>query len=252
LDVEKLTIEQLDYRYLGVDRPALRNISCSLGRNQIIGLVGLSASGKSTFGRLLKGLMEPSGGRIMLWTPDADNIQQQAADRLKLVGWVGPHPEVQIFAESVYEETAYGPVNQGLTGELLTERVNRALNSMGFEPQQVSERNPAELSGGEKRRIALAGVIAMHYPFYVFDEPTASLDYSGREAFRELVLKLKDEGCGIIWITHEIHLLQGIIDRFWGMEDGRLVLDTHADNVDMRNLGKRLTIGESILEDSSS
>lgn len=252
MDVEKLAIEQVDYRYPGVDRPALRGISCSLGRNQIIGLVGLSASGKSTFGRLLKGLMEPFGGRIMLSTPDRDDIQQEAADRLKLVGWVGPHPEVQIFAESVYEETAYGPVNQGLTGRLLTERVNRALGSVGFEPQRISKRNPAELSGGEKRRIALAGVIAMRYPFYVFDEPTAGLDYSGREAFRILVLKLKHEGCGIIWITHEIHLLHGIIDRFWGMEDGRLVLDTHADNVDMRNLGKRLTTGESILEDSIS
>lgn len=252
MDVERLTIENLDYRYPGVGKPALRNISCSLDRKQVIGLVGPSASGKSTFGRLLKGLMEPSGGRIMLQTPDRDEIQQQASDRLRLVGWVGPHPEVQIFAASVYDETAYGPVNQGLTGELLTERVNRALGSVGFEPDQVSDLNPVELSGGEKRRIAIAGVISMRYPFYVFDEPTAGLDYSGRMAFRELVLRLKDEGCGIIWITHEIHLLQGIIDRFWGMEDGRLVLDTNADNVDMRNLGEKLTIGESILEDSSS
>ncbi len=243
---ERIIADHVSYRYPGAEGLALEDVSCSLYRGEVVGLVGLSASGKSTFSRLLKGLTEPTAGRFLLEDGEGKSTRLNSVERLKLVGWTDPHPERQIFGATVEEETAYGPANRGLAGEELAKRVNWALRMVGFEPAEYLTHDPRRLSGGEKRRLALAGVIAMRTPYYIFDEPTAGLDYNGRRFFFSTVEKLTDDGCSVVWITHNIRLLGGAVNRLWGMEAGRLVLDMKAEDVDWARLAQIMEAGESV------
>ena len=244
---ECLIANRICYQYPGSDGFILRDINCSLERSRIIGLVGLSASGKSTFARLIKGLIEPASGNFCHKEPDKDRIRLTSKERLHSVGWAGPHPEIQIFASTVEKETAYGPEQLGLRGRELTETVRWALQSVGFIPEEVLRLDPHDLSGGDKRRLGIAGIIVMRASYYIFDEPTAGLDYAGRRSFISTVQKLRDERCGVVWITHDIELLKSTIDRLWLLEKGRLVLDKSSEQVDWKFISEQLEQGKSIV-----
>ncbi|MDP8240093.1 MAG: ABC transporter ATP-binding protein [Candidatus Hatepunaea meridiana] len=241
-----LTVNHINYRYPGINSNAIDNIDCSLNRGDIVGLIGLSASGKSTFGRLLKGLIIPASGKFTLQSNDNSSVELDSKSLIKTVGWVGSHPELQIFASSVKEEIKYGPTNQGLKGQKLADRVNWSLQVVGFNPNEILGRFPGKLSGGEKRRVALASVIAMKTPYYIFDDPTAGLDYAGQKCFISILRNLRDAGYGIIWITHNVLQLQSVINRLWGLEKGKMVLDVPADNVDWERIARVMETGKSL------
>jgi len=236
----------VSYRYPGAASLALKGVTCSIGSGEVVGLVGPAASGKSTLGRLIKGLIEPTGGLFTAEEDGGDQAKAPAAFRLKTVGWAGAHPEVQIFAPTVRAEVAFGAANQGLSGGELDRRVNWALQVAGLKTNGCLERHPRSLSGGERRRLALASVVAMRCRFYLFDEPTAGLDLNGHRSFIALLRILRDEGCGMVWITHDIQSLPGVVDRLWGLEDGRLALNRSADDIDWSELRRKMEQGISI------
>lgn len=244
---EYIVFEGIDFKYPDCNEYVLKDLSCSLRRGEVAALVGLSASGKSTFARLAKGLIEPTAGRCYLQLETGESANLKAADRIRVVGWAGPHPELQIFAATVRDEVAFGPANQGLNGCDLSERVKWALLSTGFEPELYLERDPGKLSGGEKRRIALAGIIALQPSYYFFDEPTAGLDDNSFKLFISLIENLKKEGCSVVWITHNLYQLRGAINRLWGLENGRLVLDIPEDRIDWKEIACCMAAGRSFL-----
>lgn len=241
-----ITADRISYRYPGAEQTVLKGVSCSLKKGEIAALVGPSASGKSTFGMLLKGLIEPTAGCFTATGENGGQVKLGPGARLKRVGWVGPHPELQIFGATVWEEVSFGPRNLGLKGHELAARVNRALIDAGFDPAEIASRDPRGLSGGEMRRIALAGVIAMRTSFYVFDEPAAGIDYRGRRRFISILESLRSDDCGIVLITHDTSLPGGLADRLWGLEDGSLTLDVAAEKVDWRTLTERMRAGKSL------
>lgn len=218
-----LVAERIGYHYPAKSESVVDDVSCVLHTGEIVGLLGLSGSGKSTLGRLFKGLIEPTYGTFQFGYSD-DQINTATPDlRMRLIGWASAHPEVQLFAATVWDEVAFGPSNLGLIGSELEARVNWALDQVGLDNEEYVGCHPYALSGGQRRRVALAGVIAMQCRFYIFDEPTAGLDRDGLNHFFRLLNLLREDGCGIIWITHEVDLLPDIVDRIWLMEDGRLV-----------------------------
>jgi len=240
---EALGFEQIHYRYPGCERDVLKGISCSLKKGEITGLAGLSASGKSTFGRIAKGFAEPTKGISFLQYSGFEREQLSTMQRLKIVGWAGAHPELQLFAATVKGDVEFGPANLGIKGRELEDRVDWALRKVGLNPEEFLNRDPLRLSGGEKRRVALAGIIAMHMGYYIFDEPTAGLDDDGRKSFIDLIKSLKDDNCGVLWITHNIHQLAEVIDRLWLFEDGELVMNAPESQVDWEDLTRKLVSG---------
>ena len=239
----RLSIESVSYIYPGADTPVVNTVTCHLERGEIVALVGPSASGKSTFGRLLKGLIEPTAGKISIHFSGERQSEDSPATKLKLVGWTGAHPEVQLFAASVWDEVAFGPVNQGLNSDEIDNRVRTALKRIGLDAENFGSRHPLFLSGGEQRRVALAGVVAMDCAFYIFDEPTAGFDRGGCRSFINLVCKLRNQGCGILWISHNINSLSEVADRVWGFQRGRMAFDHPAAEINWEELKANLRSG---------
>ena len=210
-------------------------------------MVGLTGSGKSTFGRLCKGMYEPTEGWFSVKSNYSDCSSHPpvltSEARRSLVGWVEARPEIQIFAETVHNEMAFGPANQGFVDEELGKRVHWALAAVGLEPSAYLNRHPRSLSGGEKRRLALASVAAMHFSYYIFDEPTASLDPEGVTTVQNLVKSLKERGCGVLWLAHDLDSLSGSVDRLVGLDRGRLVFNQPAVKVDWEQLKSAMSQG---------
>ncbi len=221
--MSKIEVVDLCFSYPGSSNPVLRNVNCSIHSGQITALIGASASGKTTLGKVLKGFFEPDSGQIGIISPDGALEKCGARERLRLIGWAGAHPEVQIFAPTVWEEVGFAPSNLGLKGSEFEERIVSSLELVGLIPEMFREKNPLSLSGGEKRRIALAGVIAMGCQWYIFDEPTAGLDYMGCRQIIELAEKLKQMGCGILWISHDLEIIDRIADNLLEMKSGSII-----------------------------
>jgi energy-coupling factor transport system ATP-binding protein len=242
-----LHAEQVGFYYPGFTSLALSSVTITLKSSEAVGMVGLSGSGKSTFGRLCKGMYEQTEG----WFAVMNNYSGSSSHppflpceaRRSLVGWVEARPEIQLFAETVRNETAFGPANQGFGDEELDKRIHWALSAVGLEPSAYLSRHPRSLSGGEKRRLALASVAAMHFSYYIFDEPTASLDPEGVTAFQNLIGSLKERGCGVLWLTHDLDSLPGSVDRLVGLDRGRLVFNQPAVEVDWEQLKSAMSQG---------
>jgi len=139
---------------------------------------------------------------------------------MELIGWTPPHPETAIFESSVFDEIAFGLRNQKKSEEQVRERVETTAGNLGLAGELLRQ-SPYNLSGGEKRRVALASVMAMDYHYYVFDEPTAGLDYAGLKAFMGELQLLRESGCGVVWIGHDHHAMGKIADRFVWLEGGK-------------------------------
>ena len=208
----KIEVIDLCFSYTGMQSQVLKNFNCSISAGQITALIGPSASGKSTLGKILKGFHEPISGKIEVRDQDSGFTAFNAKNRLKQIGWAGAHPEVQIFAPTVWEEVGFAPANQGLKGSDLENRILGALEYVGLDVDEFRGKNPMSLSGGEKRRVALAGVIAMNCQWFIFDEPTAGLDYKGIHQIIELTNRLKGQGCGLVWISHDLNLVDQLAD----------------------------------------
>lgn len=194
-----IKIENASYKYDGADRYALKDISLSVNRGEMLALLGRNGSGKSTLGKLLNGLFRATEGTVSVFGKTLEN-DDDAYETRKRCGMVFQDPDNQMVATIVEEDVAFGCENLGLPPEEIQSRVAEALKIVGME--QYANSAPHMLSGGQQQRIAIAGVVAMHPDIIVFDESTSMLDPSGREDIFELALRLNSQGVTVIWITH--------------------------------------------------
>ncbi len=206
-----IVIKDLSFTY-GVKSPyekkAISNINLTINDGDFLGIVGHTGSGKSTFIQHLNGLIKVQEGEIEVFDIKLTSAKKPKPDLRALrsnVGMVFQYPEYQLFEDTVYKDVAFGPKNLGLSEDEIARRVKEAIELVGLNFEEIKERAPFELSGGQKRRVAIAGIIAMKPKVLILDEPTAGLDPNGKEQILELITHLK-EYCSptIIVISHDI------------------------------------------------
>ena len=223
-----LVLENVTYRYsqgTAYEITALNHVNLSIGDGEFIGIIGHTGSGKSTLVQHLNGLLKATEGAIYF---NGENIYQEKYDLRGLrtqVGMVFQYPEHQLFEATVLEDVCFGPKNQGLSKEKQQERAREALKSVGLD-ESCYGKSPFELSGGQKRRAAIAGVIAMKPSVLILDEPTAGLDPRGRDEILDLVADMhKNYGCTVILVSHSMEDVANCVDRIAVMNDGEVLYD---------------------------
>jgi len=222
-----LEIQNLSHIYnpgTPFERVALDNINLSIRRGEFIGVIGHTGSGKSTLIQHLNAMLKPTSGQILL---DGEDI---FADKKKLksvrqrVGLVFQYPEHQLFEENIFKDVAFGPTNMGLSPDEIDSRVREALHLVGIS-EDMYEKSPFELSGGQKRRAAIAGVLAMKPEVLVLDEPIAGLDPAGRDAILGQISDMHEiVGNTVILVSHNMEDVSRLADRIVVMAHGRMIL----------------------------
>jgi len=211
--------------------PTLKDLSFTIEEGAFLGIIGHTGSGKSTFVKHLNGLLPCEKGTVSVDGHDLSQKSERKAVR-SLVGMVFQYPEYQLFAESVYEDVAFGPRNMNLNENEIKMRVVNAMTMVGLDPERFSSRSPFELSGGERRRAAIAGVLAMQPKYLVLDEPMAGLDPLGRKEILALLEKLrKESGCTIIMISHSMDDIANHATKVLVLEQGSVFLYDTPQNV---------------------
>ncbi len=200
---------------------ALKDINFTLEAGEFLGLAGHTGSGKSTLVQHANGLIHPNKGRVLFKGRDLSD-KQVAQECRSAVGLVFQYPEHQLFAASVQEDIAFGPRNLGLSEEEVEKRVDEALNLVHLDPDDVAQRSPFELSGGQQRRVAFAGVLAMKPQVLVMDEPVAGLDPVARAEFLDLIDELHKSGLSIMMASHSMEDLARLADRILVLHQGRM------------------------------
>ena len=207
------------------EKVAIDHISLELNAGELVGIIGHTGSGKSTFIQHLNGLLKPTEGTVSLDGTDIHSSRAATRDARFKVGLVFQYPEYQLFEETIYKDIAFGPKNMGLSESEIDERVREAAGFVGID-ESLLETSPLELSGGQKRRVAIAGVIAMMPQVLILDEPTAGLDPAGRESILQNILAYRREtGCTIILISHSMDDVARLADRLVVFENGRVAMD---------------------------
>jgi energy-coupling factor transport system ATP-binding protein len=205
---------------------ALSDITLTLEQHEFVGLIGHTGSGKSTLVQHINGLLKPTGGSINVFGVELTDKNADLKRVRRDVGLVFQYPEHQLFEETVERDVAFGPTNMGLSGEELAACVREAIERVGLDFEAVRSRSPFELSGGQRRRVAIAGVIAMRPKFLILDEPTAGLDPRGRNELLDLVRQLHQrDKTGILLITHSMDDIARAADRIVVIDKGRIVMD---------------------------
>ena len=220
------------------EKVAIDDIHLDIPAGQFVGIIGHTDSGKSTFIQHLNGLLAPTSGTVFFDGEDIHRSKEATRDVRFQVGLVFQYPEHQLFEETVYRDIAFGPKNARLSAEEVDARVREAARFVGVD-EALFERSPLELSGGQKRRIAIAGVIAMRPDVLVLDEPTAGLDPAGRDEIFELVRNYHAQsGATILIVSHSMEDISQIADRLLVMDHARVLFcDTprevfsHADEI---------------------
>lgn len=223
-----LTIKDLNYFYMTgtpFEVQALKNVCLNIADGEFIGIIGHTGCGKSTLIQLIAGLLKPASGTIEI---NGEDINAGGYDRKKLrctVGVVFQYPEYQLFEETVGKDVAFGPRKVGMSDTEVEKNVDTALELVGFEPEKIKEVSPFDLSGGQKRKVAIAGVLAMDPSILILDEPIAGLDPIGREQFMELICRLNESGVTIIMISHNMDGLCDYASRIIAMDHGEVYAD---------------------------
>lgn len=245
-----LTAENLNYIY-SPDSPfkhdAIKNVSFSLEGGEILGIIGHTGSGKSTLMQLLNGLLKPTSGKIMFDGKDIwENPKEIGAIRFK-IGLVFQYPEYQLFEETVEKDISFGPRNMKLTDDEISARTLSAAATVGLH-RNLLQKSPFDLSGGEKRRTAIAGIMAMKPEIIIFDEPTAGLDPIGRETVLKAICDYrKSNNATVIIVSHSMEDVASICDKVLVLNDGQVFMYDTVDNVfsnyeSLKNIG--LTVPE--------
>lgn len=208
------------------ERTALDHVSLSIEKGEILGVIGHTGSGKSTLIQHFNGLLKPTGGEVLLAGQSIwDEKGKCARDVRFRVGLVFQYPEYQLFEETIAKDIAFGPRNMGLPEEEIQERVREAMAFVGLETS-LAEKSPFALSGGQKRRVAIAGVLAMKPEILVLDEPTAGLDPRGRDEILDQIAKLKEEtGITVILVSHSMEDVARYVERIIVMNQGSVLYD---------------------------
>lgn len=205
---------------------ALKDINLQIGDGEFVGLIGHTGSGKSTLVQHFNGLLKPSRGSIRIGNIVVENKTKQLKELRQKVGLVFQYPEHQLFEETVYLDIAFGPKNLGCSEGEVEARVRESMDLVGLDYDLVKDRSPFELSGGQRRRVAIAGVLAMKPEILVLDEPTAGLDPRGRDEILGEVADLhKKHNMTIILVSHSMEDIAKLVDRIIVMNKGEISLD---------------------------
>ena len=229
-----IVVEKLNHVYMtgsALAFNAVEDVSLTVNESEFLCVIGHTGSGKSTLVQHFNGLMQPSSGRVVVDGADMCDKKMRRLGR-QLVGMVFQYPEYQLFEETVFKDIAFGPKNMGLSADEISLRVADAMRFVGLDFDKFAEKSPFDLSGGEKRRAALAGIIAMHPKYLVLDEPMAGLDPSGRRSVLDMLVRLqKENGTGIVMVSHSMDDIARVADRVAVMNKGRLVMCDTPENI---------------------
>lgn len=224
-----IKIENLVHVYMPkspFEKVALDNVNIEINDNEFVALIGHTGSGKSTLIQHMNGLLKPTSGRIIVDGEDIAKEGFKLTDIRKKVGLVFQYPEYQLFEETIEKDIEYGPRNLGLDQEEITRRVKNAMKMVGLDYDIYRNKSPFDLSGGQKRRVAIAGVIAMEPKTLILDEPTAGLDPKGRDDILEQIKKLHTEyKMTIILVSHSMEDVGKLAERIIVMNNGKVALE---------------------------
>ena len=224
-----ITVENLTYTYskgLPNETRALEDVSFQLEPGEFAAVIGHTRSGKSTLMQQLNGLLRPDSGKITVGEVCITDPSTKMTEVRRKVGLVFQYPEYQLFEETVAKDVAFGPKQVGMTGEKLDRVVEESIRLTGLDYEEVKERSPFELSGGQKRRVAIAGVLAMKPEILILDEPTAGLDPSAHRDVLELIRRIhRKERMTILLVSHNMGDVAELADRVLVMNRGKLVMN---------------------------
>lgn len=243
-----IKIDEISYIYNGgtpFEKKALDRVSLEIGEGEFIGLIGHTGSGKSTFVQHLNALMLPTEGRVYVDGIDTSEKGVNLRQVRQKVGLVFQYPEYQLFEETIYKDIAFGPENLGLGEDEVETRVREAMDLVGLDFATMKDHSPFELSGGQKRRVAIAGVLAMQPKVLVLDEPTAGLDPHGRDEILGQIEKLyKNQDMTIVLVSHSMEDIAKLAKRVIVFAEGRVMYDgetrevfSHSKELEDLNLG---------------
>ncbi|MCI7613427.1 MAG: energy-coupling factor transporter ATPase [Selenomonadaceae bacterium] len=224
-----IEVKKISYIYMPkspYERLALDDVAITIPEGKITAIAGHTGSGKSTLIQHLNGLISPSQGCVLVDGVDISGKGKEAREARRSVGMVFQYPEHQLFEETVEQDIAFGPKNYGLTSEEVQERVRFAMDFVQLDYEEYSQRSPFQLSGGQMRRVAIAGVVALRPKYLVLDEPTAGLDPKGREELMQRILKLhRQEKNTIVLVSHSMDDIARFADNVVIMNRGRVLME---------------------------
>jgi energy-coupling factor transport system ATP-binding protein len=224
-----IKIENLTYTYMPktpFEKKAIDNVSLEIKQGEFIALIGHTGSGKSTLIQHINGLLKPTSGRIVVDDIDITKKNVKLTNLRKKVGLVFQYPEYQLFEETIEKDISFGPQNLGLDNDEINKRVQRAMKIVGLDYEEYKDKSPFEISGGQKRRVAIAGVVAMEPKVLILDEPTAGLDPKGRDDILSKIVELYNENnMTIILVSHSMEDVAKVANRIIVMDEGRCILD---------------------------
>lgn len=244
-----IRVENLVHIYdkgMPTEQLALDNISFTADDGQMIGIIGHTGSGKSTLLQHLNGLLKPESGRIIIGDTDITQPGVSMVQIRKKIGLVFQYPEYQLFEETAAKDVAFGPKNLGLSEEEIDERVREAIELVGLDYEEIKDRSPFELSGGQKRRVAIAGVVAMRPEVLILDEPTAGLDPKAHSDVLTMVEEVhRRTGNITILVSHNMADIARLCDKVVVIDSGKLVTagtpyEVFSKKEELRNVGLEL------------
>lgn len=244
-----IEIKNLTHIYsegLPFEKKAIDDINLKIEENEFIGLIGHTGSGKSTFIQHLNGLLKPSSGEIIVDGMKVDKSSSNLTELRKKIGLVFQYPEYQLFEETIERDIAFGPSNLDLSEEEVLRRVKSSMDSVGLDYETYKDKSPFELSGGLKRRVAIAGVLAMEPKVLILDEPTAGLDPRGRDEILSEIKSIHEKRkITVILVSHSMEDVAKIAERIIVMDRGKVFLDSNPREI-FRNEDKLLSVGLGI------
>lgn len=247
-----ISLEHVSYTYMQgtpYEKEALKDVSLKIQKGEFVAVIGHTGSGKSTLIQNLNGLLHPTRGTASLDGTDLSDKTREARTARGRIGMVFQYPEHQLFAETVYEDIAFGPKNLGLSYQDTDERVREAMKFVGLDFETYAGRSPFSLSGGQMRRAAIAGVVAMDPDYLILDEPSAGLDPGSRNAvFAEVMALYKKRGMGIIMVTHSMEDAAQFAGRMLVISEGRIILDGPPGEIFRKDKARLLDVGMDIPE----
>lgn len=224
-----ISIENLTHIYMKgtpFEKKALDNVSVKINDGEFVALIGHTGSGKSTLIQHINGLLKPDSGKIFIDDIDITDKNTKLSEIRKRVGLVFQYPEYQLFEETIEKDIAFGPKNLGLTGDEIANRVKRAMKMVDLDYETYKDKSPFDLSGGQKRRVAIAGVVAMEPSVLILDEPTAGLDPRGRDdILNQVKLLHREYKMTVILVSHSMEDVAKVADRILVMHKGKCILE---------------------------
>lgn len=242
-----IDIKNICYTYMRgtpFEKKALDDVSVSIDKGEIVAVIGHTGSGKSTLVQHLNGLLKPDAGQVAVDDVNLAGKDAAAKKARQLVGMVFQYPEHQIFAETVYEDIAFGPRNRGFQTEEVDKQVREAMAFVGLDFETFAKRSPFQLSGGQMRRVAIAGVVAMNPDYLVLDEPSAGLDPRSRNAvFKEIMALHQSRGIAIVLVTHSMEEAVKYAKRLLVINQGKILFDGNPADIFRNHQQKLVEVG---------